>query len=105
MASGKDKGSGHGNGGNGGSGKDTDIELQIIVNGTPVTIESKLNQPLQAILVPALKEGGVAGEPEPDRWLFKDADGNVLDKHRKISEFNFAANATLFLSLEAGVAG
>jgi hypothetical protein len=99
MASGKDKGNDNGNG------HDKSFELQISVNGTPITMEVKLNQPLQAILVPALKEAGVAGDPEPDRWLFRDAAGNVLDKHQKISEFDFGADTILFLSLEAGVAG
>lgn len=95
MATGKDKDKGN----------DKDIELNIVVNGTPVKMEAKLNQPLEAILVAALKKGGVAGDPEPDRWVFKDANGNVLDKHQKISDFNFSEGATLFLSMEAGVAG
>ncbi len=84
--------------------KDT-IDLQIVVNGNPVAVNANLNEPLIALLVPTLKKAGVAGDPEPDRWVFKDENGNVLDKHKKIGDFGFAAGATIFLSLEAGIAG
>jgi hypothetical protein len=37
--------------------------------------------------------------------VFKDPSGNLLDKGKQIAEFGFASGATIFLSLEAGVAG
>ncbi len=82
-----------------------EIELQIVVNGNPVMMEANINEPLHALLVPTLKKAGVAGNPEPDRWVFKDQNGNVLDKNKKVGDFGFAAGATIFLSLEAGIAG
>lgn len=81
------------------------IQLQIVVNGNPVTVEANIHEPLEALLVPTLKKAGVAGNPEPDRWIFKDQNGNVLDKNKKVGDFGFAAGATIFLSLEAGIAG
>ncbi len=84
---------------------DKEIELQIVVNGNPVILKAQLSEPLHALLVPALKAAGVAGNPEPDRWIFKDQNGNVLDKNKKIAEFGFKPGATIFLSLEAGIAG
>lgn len=81
------------------------IQLQIVVNGNPVIVEANLHEPLGALLVPTLKKAGVAGDPEPDRWIFKDASGTVLDKGKKVAEFAFQAGATIFLSLEAGIAG
>ena len=81
------------------------IELQIVVNGNPVTMEANIHEPLHALLVPTLKKAGVAGDPEPDRWIFKDPNGNVLDKNKKVGDFGFASGATIFLSLEAGIAG
>jgi len=81
------------------------IQLQFVVNGNPVTVEANIQEPLKALLVSTLKKAGVAGEPEPDRWIFKDQSGNVLDKNKDVGDFGFAAEATIFLSLEAGIAG
>lgn len=81
------------------------IQLQFVVNGNPIIVEANINEPLGALLVPTLKAAGVAGDPEPDRWLFKDQNGNVLDKSKKVKDFGFAPGATIFLSLEAGIAG
>lgn len=81
------------------------IQLQFVVNGVPVLLDVNVNEPLHATLLPALHKAGIAGNPEPDRWVFKDEKGNVLDKSKKIGEFGFPAGATIFLSLEAGIAG
>lgn len=82
-----------------------EFQLNIVVNGNPVELDANIHEPLGALLVPALKKAGVAGNPEPERWVFKDQSGNILDKAKKIGDFGFANGATIFLSLEAGIAG
>lgn len=81
------------------------IVLQIVVNGNPIEMNANVHEPLGALLVPALRHAGVAGEPDASRWVFKDQNGNVLDKEKKVGEFGFANEAVIFLSLEAGIAG
>jgi hypothetical protein len=81
------------------------IKLRIVVNGTPVEIKLDLAEPLVSALIPALAEAKIAGEPETERWVFKDEEGNVLDKNQQISTFGFDKDSVIFLSLEAGIAG
>jgi hypothetical protein len=93
MATGKDKE------------KEKDVKLDIVVNGTPVQIKGDPDDALVSLLAPALEKAGVAGGADLTRWVFKDKDGNVLDKNQKLADFDFAKHARVFLSLEAGVAG
>jgi hypothetical protein len=84
---------------------DNKIEFKVVVNGNPITLGANVNQPLGSLLNPALKEAGVAGNQDKDRWIFTDAAGKPLDKEAKIGALGILAGATLFLSLEAGAAG
>ena len=49
----------------------------------------------------ALHESGNTGQP-PEAWEFRDKDGNLLDPHKKISDF---AGVQIFLNLKAGIGG
>ena len=62
------------------------------------------NAPLQTVIPEALRLSGSVGQP-PDNWELKDANGNVLDLHKKIEEYHFGPDTTLFLSLKTGAAG
>src|SRR5438874_9480402 len=83
-------------------GDKTKIELTVIVNGRETTVEANLNAPLQTIVPKALEQTNNTGQP-PENWDVKDKDGNILDVHRKISEFGFQKGVKLFLSLKAGI--
>jgi hypothetical protein len=85
-------------------GQGNNIDLTIVVNGNPVTIHGNVNAPLQSLLGQALQDAGVPGG-DPNRWVFKDAQGNALNKNEKIGVLGIMAGATIFLSLEAGAAG
>jgi hypothetical protein len=97
-------GNGQGGGGQGGGGNPNQIVLIIVVNGTQVSVTANKNAPLQTVIPQALQASGSVGQG-PDAWELKDAQGNLLDLHKKIGDYNFAPNTTLFLSLKAGVAG
>jgi hypothetical protein len=81
------------------------VELKIVVNGNEVSVEGSVNAPLHSVLAQALKEADVAGNADPSKWVFKDAQGNPLNRDAKIGELGLVAGALLFLSLEAGAAG
>lgn len=81
------------------------IRLNVVVNGTDVHVVGNLDRPLASLIPRSLFKAGVADNTDPDRWIFKDKDGNVLDKTKNIGTFGFVPKATLYLSLDAGVAG
>lgn len=78
--------------------------ISIVVNGTPVSVEANVNAPLRTVIQKALDEGGVVGQPS-ENWELRDGDGHLLDLAQKIGGYGFTATTTLFLSLQAGVAG
>lgn len=80
------------------------IELAVIVNGQPVLVDANVNAPLRTVIPKALEESGNAGQP-PESWELRDAAGVELDVARKVKDFNFSADARLFLNLRAGVGG
>ncbi|WP_346659838.1 DUF2604 domain-containing protein [Bradyrhizobium sp. 200] len=41
----------------------------------------------------------------PENWEIKNEAGELLDPDKKVGEFGFGKEVTLFLSLKAGVAG
>jgi hypothetical protein len=81
------------------------ISITVVVNGTPVVLETAPTAALQSLFEKALKEAKVPPPHQPDKWLFKDANGIVYDKHKTLVELGIGAGATIFLSLEAGAAG
>lgn len=84
---------------------DNQIDLTVIVNGQPISVKKvNLNAPLHTVVHEALKESGNSGQPV-ENWELRDAAGQVLDVARKITDYNIAAGANLFLNLKAGVGG
>ena len=86
------------------SDKPNHVFFTVVVNGTPVGIEANVNAPLKTIIPEALHESSNQGQP-PENWELKDKDGSPLDPNRKIEEFEFTSDTTLFLSLKAGIGG
>ncbi|WP_246174189.1 DUF2604 domain-containing protein [Bradyrhizobium paxllaeri] len=52
----------------------------------------------------ALEETNNLAQP-PENWEIKNEAGELLDPDKKLGEFGFGKQVTLFLSLKAGVAG
>src|SRR4051794_15704877 len=80
------------------------ITIKVVVNGQPAEVEGNVNAPLHTLIPDALKMTNNVGQP-PENWELKDAGGTVLDGNKKIGEFGFTKETTLFLGLKAGVAG
>jgi hypothetical protein len=80
------------------------VDLAVIVNGQPTVVVASANAPLHSIVGKALEQTGNSGQP-PENWEFRDSAGALLDASKKIEDFNFAADARLFLNLKAGIGG
>jgi hypothetical protein len=80
------------------------IELTIVVNGTPYSVDANLNAPLRTVMNKALADSNNSGQA-PENWQLKLEDGTTLDPDKKVSTYDLAAGATLFLSLRAGAGG
>ena len=81
-----------------------EMDITVVVNGQPTTVKAKLNAPLHTIIPRALEQTGNSGQP-PENWELRDAAGTLLDLSKKIEEYGFPANTTLFLNLKAGIGG
>lgn len=80
------------------------VEITMVVNGQPVVIRALEQQPLHVIRQKALEETKNLAQP-PENWEIKNEGGELLDPDKKVGEFGFDMQVTLFLSLKAGVAG
>ncbi|OCK53863.1 DUF2604 domain-containing protein [Bradyrhizobium sp. LMTR 3] len=80
------------------------VEITIVVNGQPVVIKAVEQQPLHVACQKALEETKNLAQP-PENWEIKNEAGELLDPDKKVGEFGFGKEVTLFLSLKAGVAG
>ena len=81
-----------------------EMDITVVVNGQPTTVKANLNAPLHTIIPRALEQTGNSGQP-PENWELRDAAGTLLDLSKKIEEYGFPANTTLFLNLKAGIGG
>lgn len=79
-------------------------ELVVVVNGQQTTVEVEPHAPLQTIIPKALEQTGNTGQP-PTNWELRDAEGSLLNLSQKIEDFQFPADAKLFLNLKAGIGG
>jgi hypothetical protein len=82
---------------------DNKISLEVVVNGSPTTLEGNINAPLHSIVGQALQQTGNQGDPS--RWEFRDLTGNPIDAARTIGDLGLTDGVRLFLNLKAGVAG
>lgn len=80
------------------------VEITMVVNGQPVLIKAVQQQPLHVARQKALEETKNVAQP-PENWEIKNEAGELLDPDKKVVEFAFGEEVTLFLSLKAGVAG
>ncbi|MGC4044847.1 MAG: DUF2604 domain-containing protein [Armatimonas sp.] len=86
-----------------GSSRDTGIFV-VIVNGDAVKVQVSAEQPLAAIIPVALENANVTGRP-PEDWDIKDEQGNLYDRNRLVSDYDFPVGQVIYLSLRAGEAG
>lgn len=80
------------------------VDLAIIVNGRPTVVQANVNAPLRSVIGRALQQTDNEGQP-PENWEFKNAAGEALPGDRKIEDFGFPPNVTLYLDLIRGVGG
>ncbi|MCK1641418.1 DUF2604 domain-containing protein [Bradyrhizobium sp. 157] len=80
------------------------VEITMVVNGQPVVIKAVAQQPLHVARQKALEKTKNLAQP-PENWEIKNEAGELLDPDKKVGEFGFGKEVTLFLSLKAGVAG
>ena len=80
------------------------IPLTVVVNGQPTVVDAVVEEPLRAVIEPALRQTGNSGQPA-ENWELRDADGDLLDLEKKIEDYPFTEKTRLFLSLKAGVGG
>lgn len=88
----------------GDKGNPNQIVITVVVNGQPTEVRANVNAPLRTVRDKALEATENVGQ-EPENWELKDEAGTVLDLDKKIGEFGFPKDVTLFLSLKAGQAG
>ncbi|WP_315729213.1 MULTISPECIES: DUF2604 domain-containing protein [unclassified Bradyrhizobium] len=80
------------------------VKITMVVNGQPVTIEATEQERLSEVRQRALTETQNLAQP-PENWEIKDEAGTVLDPDKRVGEYHFGKEITLFLSLKAGAAG
>ncbi len=81
-----------------------EIEIRVVVNGQPTDVKANVEAPLETIVPKALQQTGNTGQPV-ENWELRDAKGELLDLKKKIEDFHFPPDVTLFLNLKAGIGG
>ena len=80
------------------------MRMTVVVNGTPVEIDAEADEPLADVRRRALDLTRNVAQP-PENWDFKTEGGDLLDPAKRVGDYRFGPQVTLFLSLAAGVAG
>jgi hypothetical protein len=83
---------------------DRRVRITMVVNGQPVVIEADEDEKLAEVRKKALHETQNLAQP-PENWEIKNEAGTLLDPEKRVAEYHFGKETTLFLSLKAGVAG
>jgi hypothetical protein len=78
--------------------------IVVVVAGAEVVVQFNENEPLKNVVNDALKESGNGSRKDED-WQLKFNGVLITDLSRKVREYNFPANAVLFLSLAEGTLG
>jgi len=94
-------GGGHGGGEHGHNGK---VKITVVVNGAPTVVMAKGDELLGDVRKHALEQTGNLAQP-PESWELKNEAGEPLDTAKRVNDYHFGQEVTLFLSLAAGVAG
>ena len=82
----------------------TKISITVLVSGQPTVVDVNADAPLGTIIPDALHQTENSGQP-PENWELRDADGNLLDRNKKIEDYGFPPKVRLFLNQKAGVGG
>lgn len=80
------------------------VKITVVVNGVPTVVEAKRNELLGDVRNQALEQTGNVAQP-PENWELKNEAGEALDTAKRVGNYHFGHEVTLFLSLAAGVAG
>lgn len=86
----------------------TNLSQTVVVNGTPVIIETDIFTPLTTIIAAALREAKYTHLP-PENWDIKDAEGNIFPVRWEVGKARQSVNPAaihadkFFLTLRAGV--
>lgn len=78
--------------------------IVVVVAGAEVVVQFNENEPLKNVVNDALKDSGNGSRKDED-WQLKFNGVLITDLSRKVREYNFPANAVLFLSLAEGTLG
>lgn len=78
--------------------------IVVVVAGAEVVVQFNENEPLKNVVIDALKESGNGSRKDED-WQLKFNGVLITDLSRKVREYNFPANAVLYLSLAEGTLG
>ncbi|WP_157219145.1 DUF2604 domain-containing protein [Flavisphingomonas formosensis] len=99
-------GGGHDDGhpGSGEHGHEGKVKITVVVNGAPTVVVAKEDELLGDVRKQALEQTGNLAQP-PESWELKNEAGEPLDSAKKVGDYHFGHEVTLFLSLAAGVAG
>ena len=81
-----------------------EIDIRVVVNGQPTDVKANPEAPLETIVPRALQQTGNTGQPV-ENWELRDAKGELLDLKKKIEDYHFPKDVTLFLNLKAGIGG
>lgn len=84
--------------------EEKETELKIVVNGYTTEVKVNEEDPLKVVIPKALEQTKNTGQPSSN-WELRDSEGKVLDIEKKVEEFRFTPETTLFLSLKAGIGG
>lgn len=76
-------------------------EVTVVVNGQPTKVTAPADASVDALVEPALKQTGNAGQP-PSNWELTDQAGNPVIPPAKVGAY---AGQNLFLNLKAGIGG
>jgi hypothetical protein len=99
-----DDGDAHGGGDDRGHHEPDVVKITMVVNGQPVTIKATEQERLSDVRQRALTETQNLAQP-PENWEIKNEAGAVLDPDKRVGDYHFGKEVTLFLSLKAGAAG
>jgi uncharacterized protein DUF2604 len=78
--------------------------IVVVVAGAEVVVPFNENEPLKNVVTEALRLSGNASRKEED-WQLKFEGVLITDLSRKVRDYNFPANAVLYLSLAEGTLG
>jgi hypothetical protein len=85
-------------------GHDHRVRITVVVNGQPTVVEAKEDETLAEVRKKALHDTQNVAQP-PENWEIKNEVGTLLDPEKRVGEYHFGKETTLFLCLKAGVAG